>query len=85
MDDGDDGDYSIVYDGLNYPNVLKHMVTGLKTGREYLFKIAALNFNGPSATSNPAAFTICASPGQLSPPRMTIYTATGITLSWFAP
>ena len=29
MDDGDDGDYSIVYEGLNYPNVLKHMVTGL--------------------------------------------------------
>lgn len=85
MDDGDDGDFQMVYNGLNYPNVLKHMVTGLTSGREYKFKIAALNFNGPSAPSNPAAFIICAPPGQLDPPRMTVYTATGMTLSWEAP
>ena len=74
MDDGDVGDFTIVYDGLNYPNVLKHMVTGLITGREYQFKLSALNFNGPSLPSNPAAFTICASPSLLDPPRMTVYT-----------
>lgn len=85
MDDGDVGDFTIVYDGLNYPNVLKHMVTGLITGREYQFKLSALNFNGPSLLSNPAAFTICASPSLFDPPRMTVYTKTGMTLSWDAP
>jgi len=32
MDDGYGGDYSVIYNGRNYPNVLKYTMSGLTTG-----------------------------------------------------
>jgi hypothetical protein len=38
-DDGLGGAYTTVYDGRNFPNVLKNLVSGLKTARSYKFTI----------------------------------------------
>jgi hypothetical protein len=46
MDDGYGGPYSVIYNGINYPNVFVYTQTGLTTGLSYNFKVAALNFNG---------------------------------------
>ena len=53
MDDGYGGDYSIIYNGLNYPNVFKYTITGLTTGLSYRFTLQAINFNGYSVDSSP--------------------------------
>ncbi len=39
MDDGYGGDYSVIYNGKNYPNVLKYTVTGLTTGLSFRFNL----------------------------------------------
>jgi hypothetical protein len=46
MDDGYGGDYSVIYNGKNYPNVLKYTISGLKTSLTYRFTYQALNYNG---------------------------------------
>jgi hypothetical protein len=38
-DDGLGGDFAVVYNGLNFPNVLKSLVSGLVTARSYKFTI----------------------------------------------
>ena len=74
-----------VYNGTNFPNVLKNLVSGLKTARAYRFTIQAINFNGVSEASNIATFTICAVPSSFSPPKMTGYLRTSMTLKWQSP
>lgn len=39
MDDGYGGSYTQVYNGKNYPNVLKYTLTGLNTGLTYKFTL----------------------------------------------
>lgn len=39
MDDGYGGVYSVIYNGKNYPNVLKYTITGLTTGLQYRFTL----------------------------------------------
>ena len=39
MDDGYGGDFTPVYNGANYPNVLKYTVTGLKVGLTYRYTL----------------------------------------------
>jgi len=62
MDDGYGGDFSIIYNGKNYPNVLRYTITGLTTSLPYRFTLSALNFNGFSDESDIASFIICVKP-----------------------
>ena len=70
IDDGMAGDYSVAYDGTNFPNVHKYMVSGLTTALSYRFTVQAINFNGYSEASDPTQFTACASPSLFSVPTM---------------
>ena len=70
MDDGYGGDYTLVYNGMNYPNVFKYTVTGLSTGLTYYFTLQALNFNGASLPSTADPFIICVKPRNFNPPTL---------------
>jgi hypothetical protein len=85
MDDGYGGDYNVIYNGRNYPNVLKYTVSGLITGLQYNFKLAAINFNGLSPESPSVAYTICVKPSNFKAPSLTGVTRTSMTLAWNAP
>ena len=85
MDDGYGGDSTLIYNGRNYPNVLKYTVTGLTTGLEYQFKLAAINFNGLSEESNSLALIVCVAPTNFRAPTLSAVTRISMTLSWNAP
>lgn len=75
-----------VYNGLNYPNVLKYTVSHEVTGgMAYTFQVQALNYNGAGPASASVGYTICTAPWNLFPPNMTAVTATTMTLSWTQP
>ena len=52
MDDGFGANYRVVYNGKNFPNVLKYKIGGLITGYTYSFTLQAINFNGLSEESD---------------------------------
>lgn len=85
MDDGYGGDSVVIYNGRNYPNVLKYTISGLTTGLEYQFKLAAINFNGLSEVSDPLALIVCVAPTNFRAPTLSSVTRTSMTLSWSAP
>lgn len=68
MDNGSDGQFSLVFDGRNKPGVLSYLVTGLQTGRSYRFKVRAVNFNGAGLFSIETVFSSCLPPQQILPP-----------------
>ena len=59
INDGTRDEYTVAFDGNNFPNVHKYLVAGLKTGEQYSFVVQALNFNGASESSDPMAYIIC--------------------------
>ena len=76
MDDGYGGDYGIIYNGKNYPNVFKYTVTGLTTGLSYRFTLQAINFNGYSDESLPVSYIICIAPSGFKTPTLSLVTKT---------
>ena len=65
---GDDS-YTAAYNGTNYPNVRKFTVAaGVVSGKQYTFKVQAINFNGPGPASTEVQAYVCIDPGPLSPP-----------------
>jgi hypothetical protein len=75
-----------VYDGFNYPNVLKYTVSSeVEGGMTYSFRVSALNYNGAGVASTVVEYTICTVPVNLFPPNMTAVTETTMTLSWTPP
>lgn len=75
-----------VYNGYNYPNVLKYTVSSeVVSGMAYTFQVQALNYNGAGPASSSVGYTICTAPQNLFPPNMTAVTATTMTLTWEQP
>lgn len=80
------GTFQVAYNGTDYPNVRKFTVAdGAVSGREYIFKVQALNFNGPGSASAEVKYYICVSPSVLSPPILEAVTKTTMTLKWAPP
>ena len=78
--------FQVAYNGTNYPNVRKFTVAaGAVSGGEYIFKVQALNFNGPGLASTEVKYYICVSPSILSPPILEAVTKTTMTLKWAPP
>ena len=85
MDDGYGGNFKNIYNGKNYPNVLKYTIGGLNTGLYYNFKLQAINFNGLSDESEPAKFIICVAPQRIAAPVLATVTKTSMLLTWSQP
>lgn len=51
MDNGDDGNFSLIMNGNNHPGKLSYTVSNLIQNTIYRFKVAAVNFNGEGPKS----------------------------------
>jgi hypothetical protein len=48
MDDGNNGDFELIFHGLNQPDVRSYQAQGLFTGKAYRYKVLAENAVGES-------------------------------------
>lgn len=84
-DGGNNGNYSLIYDGTNKPGLRTYISGNLTTGMYYRFKVLAMNFNGEGPESNEAVIPACLPPSQLNAPIFTSGTTTTINLEWMTP
>lgn len=78
----DCGDFSIIWDGTDRPEVLILEVPGTSTPGPYTFRHRALNFNGMSVYSDEVTLYACEDPAPVAKPRWVTSTTTSITLEW---
>ena len=84
-DGGNDGNYSLIYDGTNRPGQRTYVSSELETGIYYNFKVLAMNFNGEGEESDIALIPACLPPSQISAPVYSSGTSSSIVLDWSAP
>jgi hypothetical protein len=80
--------YTMIYDGVGYPQITTYIYASLVTGSQYDFKVSAYNFNGEGAMSTtPLTTYSCLAPSGLTPPARVAAssTASTVALSWVAP
>ena len=68
MDDGQGGDFSVIYQGKGYQNVLTATVSNLMTGYPYRFYLVAENDVGLSLPSSYTTIYACVAPSGLDRP-----------------
>jgi hypothetical protein len=85
MDDGMNGQFSMVHDGGSLPSTTSVTVNGLTTGLPYRFYIVAKNIIGLSVPSNYLTVYSCTNPSGLSRPVQGTVTQSSVTISWSAP
>jgi hypothetical protein len=68
MDDGMEGDFSQVYNGNGYPNVLSYTTSSLTTGLSYRFYVTAFNSVGEGLGTDVESFYSCIAPTCLAAP-----------------
>ena len=85
MDDGYNGNFQMIYDGIGYPNILSYTVTGLVTGLPYNFKLRSYNVNGASPYSAITTIYSCLRPTNVTTPYKVATTKTSITIGWTEP
>lgn len=85
MDNGLNGDFSVIYYGKNVPSLHEYIVTNLVYQRAYRFRIQAENFNGFGDLSDIATFYSCVAPTSLSAPTFVSTTSTSMTIAWEEP
>ena len=78
-------EFKTIYDGTSRPLKLDYTATGLTTGKQYIFKLIAMNFNGESPESPDFVFNACNTPSAMAAPNKVSSTQTSITLSWEKP
>ena len=86
-DGGNDGNFTLVYNGTNRPGRRTYISTGLTSGTFYRFKVVAMNFNGYSTESSELVVPSCLPPSGVSAPTYVSgsSTETTIVLRWDAP
>jgi len=85
MDGGNNGDFSLVFDGSGAPGTLSYLASGLTPGKAYRFKVVALNFNGESLESPEAILFSCLPPSGLLPPAYESSATTSLSVEWSSP
>jgi hypothetical protein len=85
MDSGSDGFFHKVFDALDKPGVMNYLATGLETGRAYIFKLRAVNFNGAGPFSSEVTYYSCLPPEMIIPPQYVKSTETTLEVKWSAP
>ena len=85
-DNGNDGNFTLVYNGTNKPGQREYNSTGLITGTIYRFKLVAVNFNGDGPESAEVSYPACLAPSSVTPYyESSTSTRTTIDLRWDAP
>ena len=85
-DNGNDGNFSLVFNGTNKPGQRAYISTGLTTGTIYRFKLVAVNFNGDGSESSEVSYPACLAPSSVTPSyESNTSTSTTIDLRWDAP
>lgn len=84
-DDGLGGDFTIVYDGSTNPQVATYTATNLDPGRQYQFKVQALDVNNEGDESTAFAIYACGIPTGLEAPSITDASGAAFTVSWSSP
>jgi len=85
MDNGNDGNFELIFDGTGKPGLTGHLVTNLTTSKAYRFKVRSVNFNGDSEDGTEVTLYSCLPPLQLAAPKYVESTESTITLNWRLP
>ena len=78
------GDYKTVWDGTGLPQTLSWIVSGLKVGQQYSFKIMSVRFNGAGTESTTYSFYSWVAPSGFAAPTG-VGSSTSITITWTEP
>lgn len=62
IDDGLNGEFSIVYDGSKDYSTKQYSAVGLNTGLPYRFRLYSINVNGRSEASDEVTIYACLKP-----------------------
>lgn len=81
MDDGNNGDFNVIYDGSSQPGTRKFS-TNVTEGNIYRFKVQAVNFNGDGPISAETKIYACLPPSGVLAPKVKTVSTTSITLQW---
>jgi large repetitive protein len=90
MDDGANGEFSLVLSGAGYPDLTEFTVTaaehGLVTGHLYRFYVVSENHVGLSTSASAiAGFRACKAPEGVEPPERVDTSWTSVSVSWSPP
>ena len=85
MDDGNNGDFSVVYNGAGLPSTLTSTITGLTTGLPYRFYVTAVNYIGESVASSYSTFYSCIAPSGFTAPYKGTVTSSSVLIVWSEP
>ena len=88
MDDGEQGEFSLVFSGAGYPDLTEYTVDGdlIVTGRPYRFYTVSENYVGLSTSaSDIAQFRACQAPSGQDGPESVSTSETSVTITWAAP
>jgi hypothetical protein len=84
-DNGNNGNFTLIYDGTNRPGQRTFISHNLTPGMYYRFKVLAVNYNGDGPESDESVIPACLPPSELDPPVLVSSTETLIKLSWSSP
>lgn len=85
MDGGNNGEYTLIFNGENQPGTTSYLVEDLAQGQAYRFKVNALNYNGLGTESSEVTLYSCLPPSEIDIPVFSSSTETALTIQWSAP
>lgn len=85
MDQGNNGNFDLIFDGTGKPGIIGYLHANLKTRSAYRFKVSAVNFNGEGPDSAEAMFYSCLPPLDLTAPKYLTSDQTTLTIHWKLP
>lgn len=85
MDEGNNGNFLLIFDGTGKPGFTGFLKQNLTTGHAYRFKVRAVNFNGDSLDSPDVTLYSCLPPLNLAAPKYISSTETTLTINWRLP
>ena len=84
-DDRGNGEFSVVWDGSEQPNVLSFTYRPLETGETYEFKLQVLHYNGASDYSPILSAAVCTAPTGFGSLIGTSSSPTSLAIAWNQP
>lgn len=85
MDDGLNGEFTLIFNGKNLPFATNYTVRNLTTGLPYRFKVTSQNVNGNSGYSAISTIYACLQPSNMQQPFKVKTTRTSVTIGWNEP